>query len=345
MKTLPLRLLFAALAVALPFQVMAWDYDGHRVANQLALAALPSDFPAFALTPAARERIAFLGGEPDRWRNVPDLSLRQFNGPDHYIDLEELAVYGLKPEGLPVFRYDFAARLAVPRAAHPEKFPPIDPLRNEDHTRELIGFLPWTVAEYYGKLKSEFAYLKALEEAGTPEEIANAQQNIIYTMGVMGHFTGDSTQPLHTTIHHHGWIGPNPHHYTTNGSFHSWIDGGYFAKTGGLDSRALAPKVRPARVLADSGRSAEVFNAAVALLVEENQRVEPLYQLQAEQRLSGEGERGLEGRAFLEARLVEAGEFLGDLWLSAWKHAPEDTYLKTQLAKRKAAHETVPAAK
>ena len=68
----------------------AWDYEGHRAINELALAALPTNFPAFALTPAARERIAFLAGEPDRWRNTPDLSLQQLNGPDHYIDLEEL---------------------------------------------------------------------------------------------------------------------------------------------------------------------------------------------------------------------------------------------------------------
>ena len=47
----------------------AWDYERHRLINDLALGTLPKDFPRFALTPAARERILFLGGEPDRWRN------------------------------------------------------------------------------------------------------------------------------------------------------------------------------------------------------------------------------------------------------------------------------------
>jgi hypothetical protein len=104
-------------------QVEAWDYEGHRVVNQLALASLPTNFPAFVREPAAVERTAFLAGEMDRWRNTPDLLLKHYSFPDHYIDMEELANYGLKPEVLPVFRHDFVAQLALIRKAHPEKFP------------------------------------------------------------------------------------------------------------------------------------------------------------------------------------------------------------------------------
>jgi len=144
----------------------AWDYEGHRLVNQLALASLPKDFPAFVSAPAAQERIAFLAGEADRWRNTPDQALKHVNAPDHYIDLEELAPFGLKPETLPPLRYDFVAHVARERGAHPEKFPAIDPAKNSDHTRELVGLLPWTITEYYAKLKSEFSYLKAFEAAG-----------------------------------------------------------------------------------------------------------------------------------------------------------------------------------
>ena len=51
----------------------------------------PRDIPTNLAEPTA-ERVAFLAGEPDRWRNTPDLPLRHFNGPDHYIDLEQLAL-------------------------------------------------------------------------------------------------------------------------------------------------------------------------------------------------------------------------------------------------------------
>jgi len=64
---------------------LAWDYEGHRIVNQLALASLPTNFPSFVRSPAATERVAFLAGEPDRWRNTPDLPLKHFNGPDHYL--------------------------------------------------------------------------------------------------------------------------------------------------------------------------------------------------------------------------------------------------------------------
>ena len=221
----------AAALGAFAFNAGAWDYEEHHAINELALASLPQDFGGFTLTPALKHRIAFLAGEPDRWRNVGDLPLKNLNGPDHYIDLEDLKLYGLTPETLPLMRYDFAADIARARAAHPEKFPPIDPARDADHTRELDGFLPWAITENYEKLKSCFSYLKTFEKyGGTPEEIANAKANVIYVMGVMGHFVGDGSQPLHTTVYFNGWVGDNPHGYTTSLKFHAWIDGGYFAR-------------------------------------------------------------------------------------------------------------------
>src|SRR6266850_3423733 len=256
------RILFIALRTMAVFTlwpglVSAWDYEGHRLVNQLALASLPAEFPVFVRDATASERVAFLAGEPDRWRNVQDLQLRHCNGPEHYIDLEQLNDYGLKPEALPIFRYDFVAQLALIREAHPERFAKLNDERNEDHTRQLVGFLPWAIAENYSRLKSGFSYLKALEDGGTREEIANAQANIIYVMGVMGHYAGDAGQPLHTTIHHHGWVGENPHHYTTDSKIHGWIDGGYFSKVGGADVKGMQGKVRPAKVLMIQEREAK----------------------------------------------------------------------------------------
>ena len=188
-----------------------------------------------------------------------------------------------------------------------------------------------------------FDYLKALDEAGTPEEVANAKQNVIYLMGVMGHFAADAAQPLHTTVHHHGWVGANPQHYTTNTTIHRWIDGEFFLKTGGLDAKPLQARLRPARLLADSGKGEKIFAASVALIVAQCQQVEPLYRLEKEGKLSAEGAAGTAGRAFLESQLMKGSQFLGDLWLSAWQQAPEDNFLKTQLAKRKAGNGAAPA--
>ena len=322
----------------------AWDYEGHHAVNELALASLPANFPAFALTPTTRDRIAFLAGEADRWRNETSmkngtgLALGHASGPDHYLDLEDLKLYGLTPATLPPLRYDFVADIVKARAAHPENFPAIDPAKDTDHTRELSGFLPWAMAENYEKLQSGFATLAALEKfGGTPEEIANAKQDIVYVMGVMGHFVGDASQPLHTTMHHHGWIGDNPNHYTTSFGFHAWIDGGFFNKTGGIDVKKMAGKIHPAGKLPAADDPNGIFHTSVNFVVAANQLVEPLYQLDKVGKLSNRGDAGAEGRAFLEGQLVKSGQLLGDLWLTAWLTAPEDVFLERELLKRNAA--------
>lgn len=316
----------------------AWDYPGHRAVNELALATLPSDFGGFELTPALKNRIAYLAGEPDRWRNVPDLPLKHVNGPDHYFDFEDLNLYGLTPDTLPLMRYDFVAILARARAAHPERFPTIDPDTDTDHTRELDGFLPWAITEYYEKLKSDFSTLKTLQEfGGAPDEVANARADIIYVMGVMGHFVGDGSQPLHTSKHYNGWVGDNPKGFTTRTTFHAWIDGGYFQKTGGIQAEALMGKIQPAEVIPHSTDAAGLFKAVVHYLVEQNKCVEPLYELEKNGELTGEGEKGLAGRPFLDGQIAKGGQMLGNLWLTAWKEAPVDTYLERQLQRRIAA--------
>lgn len=319
----------------------AWDYEGHHAINELALGSLPADFPAFALTPEARSRIAYLAGEPDRWRNEMNLragtgvALGHVNGPDHYLDLEDVYLYGLTPTNLPPLRYDFVADIAQARAAHPEKFPVIDPARDTDHTRELSGFLPWSITENYEKLQSGFSTLAALEKfGGTPDEVANARQNILYVMGVMGHYVGDASQPLHTTMHFNGWVGENTNHYTTEHTFHQLIDGGFFRKTGGIDVPKLSAKMQPAGKISAAADPNGIFHTAIDFVVANNQLVEPLYKLEKDGKLSEQGEAGAEGRAFLEGQLVKGGQLLGNLWLTAWKTAPEDTYLEKELQQR-----------
>jgi hypothetical protein len=316
---------------------LGWDYEAHRVINQLALASLPADFPAFVRPSEAQERVAFLGGEPDRWRNTPDLLLRHFNGPDHYFDVEDLEPLHLTVDSLSHFRYEFMAQLALARVTYATNLPPLDNARNTDKTRELAGFLPWTMAEYYSKLKSQFSCLKEFEENGTPEEIANARQDTLYIMGVMGHFVGDATQPLHTTKHYNGWVGNNPKDYTTSRNFHALIDGGYLNKTGlSLDElRKQLQTAQPLRTGSANSKNDDLFADLTKFMLEQNKLVEPLYQMEKEGKFTGEGETGLQGRAMLSSQLVKAGQMLGNLWLTAWQQVPPDKFLKDQLLKRK----------
>ncbi len=333
--------LLAVLTLAWTPTARAWDYEGHRLINQLALDSLPEKFPAFVRAAAARERIGFLGGEADRWRNTPDLALKHCNGPDHYFDIDYLEDYKIEVSQLSPFRYEFTAQLIAGRAAHPQNFPAIDPLKDSDRTKTLIGFLPWTITEFQGKLKSAFSYLKEYETAGKPEEIVNAQENIIYLMGVMGHFVGDGSQPLHTTKHHHGWVGTNPKGYSTNYSIHSWIDGGYILQFG-VSADKLRAKLRPAKLVSSGGFpvvGANMFQGVMSYLDEQFEQVEPLYQLEKAGKLSGRRELSQEGHDFITSQMLKASQMLGDLWFTAWQQAPPDMFLRSALAKRKDAEE------
>src|SRR4051812_17376799 len=100
--------LLTGVLLAAPVGLRAWDYAGHRIVNEVALRSLPADFPAFVREPANAERVAYLAGEPDRWRNTPDLSIKQSGGSwtDHFLDIEQIPAAGLDVTKVPSFRYD-----------------------------------------------------------------------------------------------------------------------------------------------------------------------------------------------------------------------------------------------
>jgi hypothetical protein len=342
MRTRLIAFAFAAFcATSITPALRAWGEEGHKMVNQLALASLPADFPAFVRAPENATRVIYLANIPDRWRNA-DPFLKQVGGAwvDHFLDLEQLPEAGLDPKKVPSLRLDFALVFAAGRIAHAKNFPAIDPATNADHTKEWPGFAPWAIAEWYHKLRSAFGYLKAFEEmGGTPEEIANAKADALYAMGVMGHYIGDCAQPLHTTNSHNGWVGPNPNGYTTWPGFHSWIDSGFINKAG-VKPAELLPRVKTAEPFAlgprEDGRD-PFFVVAMDYIIAQHVQVEPLYKLE-KAALLGHGEQPItnEARAFFADRLLTGADMLARVWVTAWKNASPDTYLRTALTRRNA---------
>ncbi len=343
----PRSFLACILALVTTSAAFAWGYPGHRIVNQLALASLPKDFPAFVREPANAERIAFNSAEPDRWRVVPDLAMPHSGGSwtDHFIDLEDIPAAGLDVAKLTSFRYDFIQQFAAGRATHLQNFTPIDPKENADHTREWPGFAPWAIAEGFGRLRAAFSYLKTFEELGTAGEIANAKANIVYLMGFMGHYVGDCAQPLHTTRHFNGWDGPNPNGYTTWNGLHSWIDSRIHEKAG-VSLAPLLPHVttpEPVSLAARADGRDPMFVAVLDYIVRQHRQVEPLYQLEKAGKLGNAQDApsvAPEGKAFVEARLLDGGNMLGAIWVTAWRGAVPTPSLRSELLRRKS---TVPA--
>ena len=74
------------LAVFVPQQAAwGWGNEGHTYINRVAAQKLPSDVPLF-LRRAVSE-LAYLGPEPDRWRENSEPALKIAQAPDHFIDL------------------------------------------------------------------------------------------------------------------------------------------------------------------------------------------------------------------------------------------------------------------
>jgi hypothetical protein len=316
-----LATIFALLMqLAVAGKAVAWDEDGHAIVTHLAIDAIPADMPDWLRTPEVRERLVYLSSEPDRWRGQHDVQLDHINGPDHYIDEEQLHPYGLSLKSLPLFRVQYTDIMAAKREKDPAKFAaPPNSRPDRDYTRNIPGFLPYRIAELQTQIAAGWTQLKTYEahpDRVTQGMICNARENIVYSMGILSHYVGDGSQPLHITEHHHGWVGPNPKGYTTESKFHSYIDGGVI-DLHGINYDDLKCRVMPARKLTP-GRS---WKEMCGYLYETYELVEPLYALEK----SGELKQ-TKGKEFIEIRMLEGGSALAGVWVAAYKASHLDEF-------------------
>lgn len=317
------HLVFLAVTVlcvcAANSKVCAWDEEGHAIVTRLAWEKLPPNMPEWLKDPRIRYRLEYLSSEPDRWRGQNSADLDHANNPEHYLDEEDLRDYGLSLKNLPPFRREFLDALANARAKDPALLKDYDRKRDKAYVYIIPGLLPYTIAELQWKLAASWTTLKTYEEHRdkvTEQMIDNARQNIVYQMGIISHFVGDGSQPLHLTRHHHGWAGDNPKGYTTDRGFHAYIDGGVINKHAITGDKLVQKAKAPRQVPADKH-----FRATCDYLLETFALVEPLYALEKSGALNQQ-----EGKEFIESRLIEGGAMLSGIWIAAYDSAVIDQF-------------------
>ncbi len=128
-------------------------------------------------------------------------------------------------------------------------------------------------------------------------------------MGQLAHFVGDAAQPLHTTQHHHGWIGNNPDGFTTNNGFHAYIDG-TIVGIHGLNYDTLKGACTGERTVEKN----DPWQDVLAHIQRSFDQVRPLYQMQK----SGELEKE-PGKKFITERFCDGATMLGALYAAAWE--------------------------
>ena len=304
-------LVLAAFAFA-PLRVGAWGEKGHEIINDLAAANLPAELPAFTRTQAARRELRYLGPEMDRLKGS-GRSWDADRDPGHYLDIDDngkiAGVVSLAhlPASMPAYETALLAARTTPYR---------------------VGFLPYTIADGWEQLRTDFALWRvdryeeqhATTKQSRARAAAHARLRATLTLrdiGVWGHFVADGSQPLHVTTHFNGWgSGPNPQHFPQLRGIHSQFESAFvdrYENEAAVQRDipayvALDPqhRISQARLLAIVGRYLRGTNAAVV----------PLYRIAA---AGGFASGSAQARAFTAAQLARGATMLRNLIAYAWE--------------------------
>lgn len=322
------RCALAALSVIISAAAaQAWDAPGHRAITFLALDGLQQlapEAPAFIFDPDQRHAIAWQASEADRWRGTRSAYLTHENAMEHFIDIEDLDEFGLTLRTINPLRARFIRDMSVARYAHregdsprtdgaPER-PPYNERLDPTGQKEFPGFLPHAIVEHHAKLTSSlktWRMLTRLNEPARAPQLLMAQSNIRVTMGMLSHFVGDAAQPLHTTKHFNGFVGPNPQQFTTANTFHAKIDGGI------LTHHALNyHTLKPTQTFTTIVDPLDPWQDLMTYIERSHEKVIPLYVMEKDGSLMAEP-----GKIFITERLNDAASMLAALYASAWANS------------------------
>jgi hypothetical protein len=245
----------------------------------------------------AAERLAYLGPEPDRWRERSEFSLKNSQEPDHYLNMELVADVPDLPQG----RYDYYRLLYAKRVAAKKN--------GDEFLPETVGTQPYITIEIYDRLKVAFREYRRMKQQNLPTEAV--EQNAVLYAGWLGHYVADGSNPLHTTISYDGWVGPNPNGYTTQKGIHAEFEGRFVTRT--LDQMEIASLVQ------DPVRQKDPWHDYLQYLRDSNHLVEMVYQLEKAGELKDTGTA--ESRQFLRQRLAAGAQMLLNLWYTAWEES------------------------
>jgi len=127
---------------------------------------------------------------------------------------------------------------------------------------------------------------------------------------------GDSSQPLHLTIHFNGWAEgvANPNNYTKDRGFHHRYEGLYVEAA--IEIASVRPRVQQPQRLTD------VWGSIKQYTIQDFMEVETLYQLEKSGEFKPDQPKP-KGTEFIAAELARAATMLSNLWYTAWLESGE----------------------
>ena len=314
MKHLLVPSLLLALAVGgLASEVAAWGATGHRIIGVEAVRALPDEIPAFLRNPAAAAGIGELAREPDRWKGAGQPHDRE-RDTAHFVNLREdgrvMVAGGPHNTDLPRLKSEYDAALI---AAGTDV--------------DTAGYLPYALMDGYQQLVRNLGYWRVLSAAEAREtdpgkhawyreDRVRREALILRDLGVLAHYIGDASQPLHVSIHYNGWAEgePNPEGFTTSRRTHSLFEGAFVRRNvRAADVAAAMPVPRL--------DGFELRASTAAYLLETLAGVTPFYRLEKAGAFVDGDPRGI---AFATERLAAGAAVLRDWTVLAWLDSADE---------------------
>jgi len=294
----------ALISWGIAAHALAWGAAGHRLIGRVAMESLPPELPPFLRDPASARAVGELAREPDRWKGAGRVHDSD-RDPAHFLDLgDDGAILGGPAlAALPDTREGYDTAL---RAVGADSW--------------KAGWLPYSIIDGYQQLAKDFAYLRA-DRAGArlskdPAHrawlAADARQRqglILRDIGVLGHWVGDGSQPLHVTIHFNGWGAyPNPDGFT-QAKVHGPFEGAFVHDFVSID--AVRARLKP-----PFDCHCSLARRTAAYLAVTGRTVVPFYRLEKAGGFAPADPRGV---AFAAERLAAGASELRDLVALAWK--------------------------
>jgi hypothetical protein len=200
------RVIVLLLALA---NAYSWGIRGHNAVNRSAVQTLPADGPVFLK--AHEDWIAYLAIIPDSWRSPSEPALKILEDPNHGWFKEQFAML----PAIPRSRYEFVLALYEAQKRQSAE-------AGRQTNVRWTGTLPYAAQENFERMRAAMRRYRAMKSGGQDTKFVELE--IAQYMGRLGHYTADGAQPLHDTIHHDGWSGPNPKDFTREPRIHGRME-------------------------------------------------------------------------------------------------------------------------
>lgn len=296
-------LLTVICAVATVQVAPAWGVRGHQSINGAAVHSLPMDGTGFLKD--HEQWIVYLSNIPDSWRRATEPSLKILEDPNHGWFKEQFDSL----DTIPRSRYEFV--IALYEQYKKEKA--VDPKAAELTNVRWTGTLPYAAQENFERMKAAMRRLRQIPGDSPDRKLCELE--IATYMGRLGHYTGDGAQPLHDTIHHDGWAGPNPNEYTREARVHGRFES-QFVDLIEVTAADLTPRIQAPKHLDDP------FVAILDHLNLAYSHVEDVYQLDKAGAFADK--TNAKARELTLERLASGAQLLRDLAYTAWIDSASD---------------------